>query len=948
MRKSSLIAFSLLLSGVLFAGEKEELTFLNDLYGQKRYNEAIQQSKKFIKNYPESLQRFSVDERLAKTYYVRKDYTNSLESFKNILSTYSLTNEQANEFYYYISKCYLQLEESSKAAETIKKIDKKSVYYERAFYDMGIIYLDRDDYENAFKTFKNLAVNGNVFKNPATFNMALTAYNDGKYPLVIDILNTYITLKDKNRDDSAILYLYGTSYYKLDKTDEAIKYFIELTKKYPNTAYGRKAHIVLIEIYANQNNQEMVKKYSEIVKGTPEEADALVTLGDFYVSTNEFAKAMSYYERANIETNPRALYGYGYSLYRMDRIKEALPLFKKLESTSYYNQAVYYKFACYYKLKQYQTIVDNRKEAKKIVVTQQDNDNINIIIANSAYELNMYPLARDYYTKLNLHTPSKDNLFRVITMSGKLNKADDVEMRMNDYKRLYPGDKEYRKKIYIAAGESLYNNKKADLAERYYKEYLETDKDPDILNALTALLVNEKKYSELGQALDKQSDTTENRYLRAVSAAGLGNYQEAENYYQSVLKDIGNDETNKWYPKVKSNQIKNYFLWGEYEKVINQGEKYIQLPNAIDKDDVIEKISISYYRLDNFSKSREYSSKLIDNPEKSDATKFQIADSYFAEKNYEKAKEMYREIYTTSPEAKSQEIALYSLTKVATATKNVAEFKKLSAEFLAKYPDSQYKENMLSNYSQVASTITNNEDVAKTYKTIYASSSEEHVKQNALEKIVDANLASKQYGEAEKNAKLLSNGTKKAYALSQVYDRTKRFDLAAKQNEILIKSPEYKEYAGINLGKYYYSKGSLAKAKDSYTQAYNVKNGTYRDIALFQIAQIDEKTGKKDSAISNYRKLYTEFPKSQYQDEAKLKAAQLTEINSPNEALKLYMDIAKTSKQKTYKSFALEKLVYTGLKAKKVDIAKKYYNELQKVDPTTAKKYEEFFAGGAQ
>ena len=188
-----------------------------------------------------------------------------------------------------------------------------------------------------------------------------------------------------------------------------------------------------------------------------------------------------------------------------------------------------------------QTIVDNRKEAKKIVVTQQDNDNINIIIANSAYELNMYPLARDYYTKLNLHTPSKDNLFRVITMSGKLNKADDVEMRMNDYKRLYPGDKEYRKKIYIAAGESLYNNKKADLAEKYYKEYLATDKDPDILNALTALLVNEKKYSELGQALDKQSDTTENRYLRAVSAAGLGNYQEAENYYQSVLKDIDNE-----------------------------------------------------------------------------------------------------------------------------------------------------------------------------------------------------------------------------------------------------------------------------------------------------------------------------------------------------------------------------------------------------------------------
>ncbi|MGL5657007.1 MAG: tetratricopeptide repeat protein [Fusobacteriaceae bacterium] len=948
MRKTSLIVFSLLFSATMLAGEKEELTYLNELYGQKRYNEAIQQSKKFIRTYPVSEQKYSVDERLAKTYYVRRDYTNSLEAFNKILSSYALTAQQTYEFYYYIAKCYLQLEEPAKAIQTIKKIDKKSVFYERAFYDMGIIYLDRDDYENAFKTFKNIAVNGNVFKNPATFNMALTAYNDGKYQLVIDILNSYVTLKDKNRDDSAILYLYGTSYYKLNKTEEAIPYFTELTKRYSSTAYGKKAHIVLIEIYANKSNNEMVRKYSEAVKGTPEEAEAFVTLGDYYVSINEFSKAMSYYQRANLETTPRALYGYGYSLYRMDKIREALPLFIKLEKSSYYNQAVYYKFACYYKLKQYKTIVDNRKEAKKIVVTQQDNDNINIIIANSAYELNMYPLARDYYTKLNLHTPSKDNLFRVITMSGKLNKADDVEMRMNDYKRLYPGDKEYRKKIYVAAGESLYNNKKADLAEKYYREYLATENDPDILNALTALLVNEKKYSEMGQVLDKQADTTENRYLRAVSAAGLGNYEEAENYYQRVLSDIGNDRNNKWYPKVKSNQIKNYFLWGKYEKVISEGEAFVNLPNAIDKNDVIEKISISYYRLDNFSKSREYSTKLLSDPEKSDATTFQIADSYFAEKNYEKAKEMYNQIYTSSPDAKSQEIALYSLTKVATATKNIADFKKLSGQFLAQYPDSQYKENMLSNYSQVASTITNNADVSKTYKTIYDSSSEDHVKQNALEKMVEADISSRKYGEAERNAKLITNEMKRAYSLSQIYEKTKKADLGARQNEVLIKYADYKEYAAMNLAKYWYSKGSLAKARGYYSQVLTINGSSYKDVALFQMAQIDEKTGKKDSAISNYRKLYVEFPRSQYNDEAKLKAAQLTEAKSPNEALKIYMDIAKTSKVKSYKSFALEKLVYTGLKAKKMEIAKKYYNELKKVDPSAAKKYEQFFAGGAQ
>ncbi|MGL4687182.1 MAG: tetratricopeptide repeat protein, partial [Fusobacteriaceae bacterium] len=619
MRKKTLIlGCYFAMSLCIIAGEKEDINTLNQVYSQKNYNTAISESKKFLIKYPSSKNLVRIEERMAKTYYIQKEYENGIKIFENILQKYPLEAEKRNEMNYYISKSYFLLEEKEEFSKYVNRIDKTSQYYERAFYDKGVIQLDRGEYEEAFKTFQKIAINGRNFKNASTFNMALVAYNDELFPMVIDVLNNYSKISDKNKDESAIAYLYGSSFYKLNNITKAIYYFEQLSDKYPNTPYGRKARITLIEIYANLNNMEMVNKYSTLVKGTPEEVEALVTLGDFYVSRNSYTKALDYYKQVGIETNNRALYGYAYSLYRIGKIKEGLPYFKKLEKTSYYNQAIYYKFASLYRLKDYNSIIRERDEAKKIVVTQQDNDNINIIIANSAYELKKYPLAKDYYSRLNLHTPSKENLFRVITMSGVLNQAQDVENRIADYKRLYPNDKEYKKRIYIAAGESLYNNGKGDIAEKLYKEYLKDDNDQDIVNSLNFLLVNEKKYSELNNYLSTQVETIDVLYLKAVSSTGIGNYTLGEEFYTKIMSLINGDKSNEWYNKTKLNQIKNYFLSGQYETTIKEGETYLTLVDAQEKEDIHEKIALSYFRTKNFEKSREYFAKAQINPEKAD------------------------------------------------------------------------------------------------------------------------------------------------------------------------------------------------------------------------------------------------------------------------------------------------------------------------------------------
>ena len=85
-------------------------------------------------------------------------------------------------------------------------------------------------------------------------------------------------------------------------------------------------------------------------------------------------KAISYYNQINDFSNPKLLYSYGFSLYKLDRLKEAQAYFESLKNSSYYNQALYYIFAIDYKLGNYKKIINNRDEVKKLVVNQKDVD----------------------------------------------------------------------------------------------------------------------------------------------------------------------------------------------------------------------------------------------------------------------------------------------------------------------------------------------------------------------------------------------------------------------------------------------------------------------------------------------------------------------------------------------------------------------------------------------
>jgi len=65
-------------------------------------------------------------------------------------------------------------------------------------------------------------------------------------------------------------------------------------------------------------------------------------------------------------------------------------------------------------------------------------------------------------------------------------------------------------------------------------------------------------------------------------------------------------------------------------------------------------------------------------------------------------------------------------------------------------------------------------------------------------------------------------------------------------------------------------------------------------------------------------------------------------LGKEEDASKLYKELYSVEKFQ-YRSFVLEKMIYYTLKSGNKIEAKKYYNELQKIDKPASEKYNQFF-----
>ena len=936
MRKYLII--SLLASySIVFAGESEDFKTVDNLYKERNFKAALLESEKFLQKYPESKHQKSMRDKVAKIYFLEKDYKKAEEIFKKLF-TLEEKQSQKDEYASYLARANALLNNSDSAMFYVREIKDKKIF-QKTFFAVAQNFLAKENNEAALKAYKEIIDNKYENYKESMMGLGIVYYNLKDYDKAIYWLSEYSKEMPKENKEM-VSYLRASALYRKGNTDEAISRFEGLANVSPSTEYSRKAALYLIEIYSNRKDEAKVNFYLERIKGTKEYNTAMSMIGDLYVTKENYDKALDYYGQSNDKNNPKLIYGEAYSLYKNGKYEEALKKFQSLKNSDYYNQSIYHIFAINYKLKNFDEIIRDREIIRKVVVSQVDTDNIIRIIANSAYQVGNYKLAKDYYGRLFAVSPDKENLFRVILLDSQMLDMEDLRIRFNQYNELYSNDTEFKKDVYLYTGDAYYKTGDIERAEQIYKTYLNQYTNTEVISSLMTTLLEQKKYDEMQQYLSLAQDESSINYLKGIAAMGLGKYDEAESEFQKVL--ASGDQSLSI--KVYLNRVRNYFLAERYNEAVQAGEQYLSKLSP-DKEkaiysEMLDKIGLSYFRLGKYDQARAYYSKIASMKGYEVYGKFQIADSYYNEQNYEKAGNLYKEVYNQFGETFYGEQAYYKYIMTLSLTGNTDAFEREKNNFMKVYPSSNLKGTITNLTTNMYIESGDTDKAIESLKSSNSNTDDVAVKENNTTKIITLKLQKKDYKDIEKYIAELPTEEERAYYSAQYY-AAKKDSKAIKEYEKLLQSEKYKAYASKGLGDYYFDNKDLSKAKKYY--------GTYVDInknpdeyILYRLGQANEKENNLKMALTDYKAVYSKNGK--LANDAMLRAAEIYDKQeNVVEAEKLFTKLYAVKNNKDLKAYSIEKLIYYKLVKENTKEAKKLYDELKKLDAKRAEKFKVYF-----
>ena len=517
---------------------------------------------------------------------------------------------------------------------------------------------------------------------------------------------------------------------------------------------------------------------------------------------------------------------------------------------------------------------------------------------------------------------------------------EDLQIRFNQYNKLYSDDTEYKKDVYLYTGDAYYKVGQVERAEQIYKAYLSQDTNTEIISSLMSSLLDQQKYDEMNQYLSSVSDDNSLSYLKGIAAMGLKKYDEAETHFQNVLSSGDKGLSTKVY----LNRVRNFFLAERYNEAIQAGEQYLSRINP-DKEkaiysEMLDKIGLSYFRVGKYDQARSYYSKIASMKGYEVYGKFQIADSYYNEKNYAKAGELYKSIYNNYGETFYGEQAYYKYITTLSLLGKTDAFEREKNNFLSVYPNSNLRTTISNLSTNFYIESGDTEKAIEALDKSKANTDDADVKENNTIKIIGLKLEKKDYKDMEKYLGEISDPEERAYYSAQYYAQKKDPKLV-KEYETLLKSEKYKAYASKALGDYYFDKKDLAKSKKYYGTHVSV-NKNPDEYVLYRLGQANEKENNLKMALADYKLVYEK--KGKLAEDAMLRAAEIYDRQENNvEAEKLFTKLYATKGNKDLKAYSIEKLIYYKLLNEKTKEAKKYYDELKKLDAKRAEKFKAYF-----
>lgn len=435
--------------------------------------------------------------RIGDCYFIQRQYNNAITSYNNSLK---ISNKNADYIYFQQAMGYGALGKSKEKINSLNTLivrHQKSVYYDRAIYEMGMAQLNSNDNKSAITSFNKV-------------------------------------IKERPRSQYArkSLMKIGMIYYNNDENDKALESLKTIVAQYPNTEESREALNIISSIYRDNNEIQSYFDYiaeNNLAEISIDKQDSLTfrNIEDFYSSKKyqQVIKGAKQY----IEKHPDGAYLLDVHYYAMN----------SMEMTNE---------------------TDGIRTHIEYIINQNDNDYTDqalLLIARMDYDESSYSNSAKYYERLLNITENQQVITEAIEGSMKSyyfdKQYDKAIEKANQLMRMQDINENQKKQANYILGKSYFDKKDYAEALKHFEIYsaidnTETGAECACLSAVC--LYNTQRYDEAEEKVFFVSDKFSN-YINWTARSFIilsdvyvakDNIFQAKETLKSVIENYPDDE----------------------------------------------------------------------------------------------------------------------------------------------------------------------------------------------------------------------------------------------------------------------------------------------------------------------------------------------------------------------------------------------------------------------
>ena len=783
------------------------------------------------------------------------------------------------------------------------------------------------------------------------FQKGMAAYHSADYTKAISVFEKL--LSDKKTDNEIIStseYYIAESLMGLNEIDGAAGKFSDFINKYPMSNFRDLALYRLGTIFYNKKNYSNSRyKLLQLLNEYPQSnyaGSAYYWVGQSYAEENKFTEAEQFLKEAISSTNNNYV---AHTIYALANLYEKIKDYTN--AVTYYDELLAYHvkselapFAqmrigiCSFKLKEYDRAVLELSDPLINELSTKLQTESKIVLANSFFRLKDYKNASATYQSILASYPDS-----VDTREIRYGLAW-VNFQMMEYEEAYKifnelsengNDSLSINSLFWSAESKRYIGEN-ETALTIYKKFLENFPDSPLAprakfnsgiiyyggnninesekNLLTAIesgddLTRAKAFTLLGEiSLNKKEFPSSINYftsaaaikkipddLRNRSFLGLGIAQYYTNEFDKALENLSN--LNSRFPFFEKEKVNFYlaelfFAKGEFSKALTHyGRVSLSEPDLGDK--ALYGKAYAYFNLKDFSNALFYFDDYVKRYKKSSNlldAKLRMAESYYGTKNFDKASEIYRDIFS-QPRTIKDDFTYYqygqSLFKAGRAKEAINEFQNLQTKF----PRSNYTDDAQYLVGWIYFQQGEFENAISNYKSLFRKFPNSAIRPIAYYSIGDSYYNLGQYDSAlVYYNQIITRYPNTQYVFDAIngiqycYVAKDQPDNAINVIDVYIaNNPNAKNADQVlfKKGEIYYSLENYAKAISGYTELISsYPNSSLIPNAYYWIGKASQLLGQNDDAEKSFRYVINNYLHSEIGVGAVLELGKIYESNN--------------------------------------------------------------------